>query len=170
MNFTAKSINSVWLLLGGNIGNVARAFESACVYMQAEIGLVLRKSHLYESEPWGFEHENNFINQVVELHTSLAAQEVMRACLHIESLLGRVRTKVEGYESRVIDIDVLYYNSDSIESDIITVPHILLHKRRFALLPLCELIPNYIHPVLHKSNTQLLQSCDDKSVVTIINS
>ena len=125
------------------------------------------QSSLYKSPPSGFEHENNFINQVLIMNTEKDAEEVLQSCLQIEVDLGRKRT-AQGDGARTIDIDVLFINDEVMETENLVLPHPRLHLRKFTLLPLVELIPDFVHPILQKSMQELLVVCEDNSEVSKI--
>ena len=129
----------------------------------------MKVSSCYLSEPWGFEADAWFLNAVVVLETALGPEALMRQLLRIEAELGRVRDpEKRGYASRTADLDLLYYGSQVISTPSLTVPHPRLHERRFTLLPLCEVAPDFVHPLLGLTQTQLLQRCDDTLAVTKI--
>lgn len=161
-------MNNVWLLMGANLGNETELFAHALLQIEEKIGACVKKSSMYNSPPWGFSHANMFYNQAIEIKTELSAEIVLHQCLSIEQALGRTRDAKPGYQARSIDIDILYYNNSIIESHELTIPHKLLHTRRFTLLPLCEIAPLYTHPFLHKTNVQLLAECTDASEVTML--
>jgi 2-amino-4-hydroxy-6-hydroxymethyldihydropteridine diphosphokinase len=162
-----KKENTIFLLLGGNLGEVSLQFEKAKTLLVQKVGPIVLESKLYQSEAWGFTSENVFLNQVIQISTSLSPQEVLKENQHIEKEIGRTRTPdLVGFESRLIDIDILYFNGLKLTSDALTIPHYALHERRFTLLPLAEIAPNYIHPSLNKTNAQLLVDCTDYSTVT----
>lgn len=150
----------VYLLLGGNIGDTKKLFVDAINNIEITIGKVLSLSSLYESEPWGFEHEQNFLNQVIIIETDLLPIDLLNSIQNIEKILGRIRKKSQ-YSERTIDIDILFYGSEIIESERLTIPHLMLHKRRFTLEPLVELTPEFNHPVIKKTLVELLQECPD---------
>ena len=164
-----NSVNTVYLLLGGNLLDVKKTFKMAREKVSSNIGEVSQISKLYQSDSWGFESKNLFLNQVLKLSTGLSPKQLLQTIQDIELELGRIRTaNIEGFESRVIDIDILYYNSESIDTPKLKVPHYALQDRRFTMLPLAEVSPDYIHPVLKKTNKELLINCSDKSIVTAI--
>ena len=129
------------------------------------LGELELQSALYQSPPWGFDHDNLFLNQVLVLETDLVSEEILQACLQIETDLGRERKVQKGYSARLIDIDVLFVNDEVLESEQLILPHPKLHLRKFTLLPLVELMPDFIHPILHKSMQALLNACEDNSEV-----
>lgn len=124
------------------------------------------ESAIYSSPPWGFNASGDFLNQLLIFNTEFGVNEVLAGCLKIEEKLGRVRmTTSEKYTSRIIDIDLLYYNREVLNTATLTVPHPRLHLRQFALIPLVEMEPQMTHPVLLKTHLQLLKDCPDKSTV-----
>ena len=160
---------SVFILLGSNLGERQLLVNQACGMMEERCGKIVAKSRLYESEPWGFKSEHWFLNQVVVLNTEMSPDDLMDTLLSIEKDLGRDRsTPHEGYVSRPMDLDILYWGNDLVvEKQHVIVPHPRLHKRRFTLLPLCDVAPDYVHPILKKTNRQLLEECDDSGIVNI---
>ena len=162
---------SVFVLLGSNLGDRELLVNQACKMMGERCGEISAKSRLYESEPWGFKSEHWFLNQVVRIVTSLSPDALMTELLEIEKELGRDRTTPhEGYVSRPMDLDILYWGRDLVvEKQHVIVPHPRLHKRRFTLLPLCDVAPDYVHPILKKTNLQLLDECQDAGMVRIFN-
>ena len=157
---------SVFVLLGSNLGDRELLVNQACKMMGERCGEIVAKSRLYESEPWGFRAEHWFLNQVVKIETSLSPDALMLDLLAIEKELGRDRTTPhEGYVSRPIDLDILYFGDKIIETQLVTAPHPRLHQRRFTLLPLCDVAPAFVHPTLKKTNLQLLDECQDTGIV-----
>ncbi|MDR1761935.1 MAG: 2-amino-4-hydroxy-6-hydroxymethyldihydropteridine diphosphokinase [Bacteroidales bacterium] len=155
-------IHTVVLLLGANLGNEEAIFARVRSLCKQRIGAISAQSAMYTSKAWGFEHENVFYNQALVIHTQKNAHETLSECLAIETELGRTRTQQNGYEARVIDIDILYFNNEVIETATLHIPHPLLHMRRFALVPLCEIIPDFVHPVLHKTQRELLHTTNNE--------
>jgi 2-amino-4-hydroxy-6-hydroxymethyldihydropteridine diphosphokinase len=129
------------------------------------IGPVLQSSSVYETEPWGFTAKGEFLNLVVKIQTELDPKNLLDKILNIEKLLGRVRKK-KRYSSRVIDIDILLYDDIIFHEPDLKIPHPLMHERKFVLVPICEIAPDLIHPVLKKSFRSLLEICEDTGVVT----
>lgn len=154
------------LLLGGNIGNTLQIFSSVKTDISCLIGKIVDQSSIYESEPWGFEHTNNFYNQIFVCETSLDAHSVLNICLAIEKNFGRERDiSIVGYQARTLDIDILFFDSEMVDDSNLTIPHPKLHERRFTMEPLCEVAPTCIHPRLNKSMSTLRAECTDKSIV-----
>jgi 2-amino-4-hydroxy-6-hydroxymethyldihydropteridine diphosphokinase len=154
----------VFLGVGSNLGNRENNLEQAVARIVEYIGPVLKSSSIYITEPWGFKAEEEFLNIVVKIETNLTPSGILERILMIESLLGRVRDKKQ-YTSRLIDIDILLYEDIIVDEEILKIPHPLLHKRKFVLVPLCEIGSEMIHPVLNKSLAELLESCEDQSEV-----
>jgi len=157
--------NFAVILLGANLGDKKQMFAQVETHIIDNIGNCIKKSSLYSSKAWGFESEDIFYNQVLIVETEYSAHDTLLRCQAIENKCGRIRHEQTGYESRTIDIDILYFNNDIIETDDLTIPHPLLHKRKFALVPLCEVLPEYIHPILLISNKLLLANCEDNGLV-----
>ena len=158
-----------YLLLGADIGDKKAAFAKAKQLIGETVGRIIRESSLYESEAWGFESSTTFLNQVVEVETALPPLELLGSIHIIEAELGRIRLG-SGYKSRLIDIDILFYEALVIDTPELTIPHPHLHLRMFTLAPLRELIPSYIHPILAKTIEDLYLECEDQSLVKIAES
>ena len=159
----------VFVLLGSNLGERQLLVNQACEMIGERCGKIVAKSRVYESEPWGFKSEHWFLNQVVEISTSLSPDDLMKALLAIEKELGRDRSKPhEGYVSRPMDLDILYYGSQVIDTQLVTVPHPRLHQRRFTLLPLCDIAPDFVHPTMNLTNRELLEKCDDSGIIRML--
>jgi 2-amino-4-hydroxy-6-hydroxymethyldihydropteridine diphosphokinase len=129
------------------------------------VGEITQVSSLYETAPWGGIEQSAYLNQVVEVVTDLAPEEVLRIVLDIEHELGRVR--YERWGARHLDIDLLYYGALQMDTARLTVPHPRLHERRFALIPLTEIAPEFVHPIFQKTNTALLAFCTDECEVSL---
>ena len=155
------------ILIGSNQGQRELIISQSIKMLAERCGEVLLVSSLYETEPWGFIAEQNFLNQVVALDTEMNPYDLLRELMMIEKELGRKRHDVEGYESRPIDLDILYYDDIIINDEDLILPHPRLHKRRFALMPLCDIAADFIHPVFKRSNRELLNECEDTSEVKL---
>ncbi|MBE9546337.1 MAG: 2-amino-4-hydroxy-6-hydroxymethyldihydropteridine diphosphokinase [Proteobacteria bacterium] len=149
--------------LGDPVGNCRRAVELISSINEVN---VLQESSLYRTEPVGFSGQDWFINCVIEAGTALSAHSLLEALQQIESSMGRAREARWG--PRTIDLDILFYGRDIVEDDELVIPHPELHKRRFVLAPLCEIVPNFIHPVFGISVKEILDSLEDKSEVEVI--
>lgn len=159
-----NKINSVYLLLGANLGDPVRKFSEAIDLIGQRVGQVRDFSSIYSSPSWGTEElQPDYLNQVIRIETVLDAEIVLFEILQIETELGRVRDKKWG--SRVIDIDILFYNSDIIDKDDLKIPHPLLHERNFVLTPFIELNRDFIHPVFLKPMHLLKKECKDFSEI-----
>lgn len=158
-------MNIVYLLLGANIGNPNKQLKDAKEEIEERIGKITQASKIYESEAWGVENQPVFLNQVIALETDFSANKVLHEILKIELVLGRIRAKRWG--SRVIDIDILYYNNEIIHTEDLQVPHPYIQERNFTLIPLTEISPNHIHPIFKKTNQELLDESKDTLKVNI---
>ncbi len=150
-----------YLSLGSNLGKKQGNLERALQEIKKDVGEVLRISSIYETEAWGIVSQDNFFNIIAEVSTPFFPLDVIKKLLAIESKLGRIRNKK--WESRIIDIDIIFYENYLISTDNLTIPHPFLEKRNFVLEPLNELIPEFIHPRLRKSIRQLTTECTDAS-------
>jgi 2-amino-4-hydroxy-6-hydroxymethyldihydropteridine diphosphokinase len=149
-------------LLGGNLGNVKTSFHKALERINRPEIKVYQVSQVYQSEPWGFDSEDIFYNQAVEVKTTLTAHELLQVVLTVETDLGRVRNNGDGYESRLIDIDILLFGNEIVVSQRLTVPHPRLHERNFALIPLADIAANVIHPKLKLPIATLVEQSTDR--------
>jgi len=154
----------IFIGIGTNLGDREVNLKKAVMLIEEHMGPVKIASSVYETEPWGFQSKNNFLNMVVEAETRLSPSGLLGRALMIESLLGRLR-EGKAYKSRIIDIDILLYNNRIIKKKVLVIPHPLMHERKFVLVPLCEIAGNLIHPVFGKSIRELLEACPDKSKV-----
>lgn len=159
---------NLYLLLGGNLGDRTLYLSQACERIAAQVGPITQSSSLYETAAWGKTDQPAFLNQVLEVQTTLSPEQVLQTINQIEQDLGRIRH--EHWGARVIDIDILFYDELVLQSQRLTIPHPQLHLRRFTLLPLGEIAPHMQHPVLHMQVTQLLQNCSDELPVYLFNS
>ena len=156
-------MNVATLLLGCNIGNCESTFVETLRQLEKNCGKLITQSSLYRTAPWGYSEQNDFLNQVVIIETNLAPHELLTKTIEIEVELGRLRKIVNG--PRTIDIDILFYNDLEVITNDLIIPHPRLHLRKFTLIPLNEIIPDYTHPTLNKTIAQLLTECgDDLSV------
>lgn len=153
-----------FLGIGSNLGEREDNLCIAIGRIGEETGGVEVVSSVYETESWGFETDNLFLNMVAKIETFLEPQALLEALLGIEKSMGRVRNK-EVYSSRIIDIDILFYEDIILNENELKIPHPHLHERRFVLEPLAEIAPDFIHPVLKKSVFNLLDICTDKGLV-----
>ncbi len=150
-----------YLSLGSNLGNKQVNLEVALEIIKKDIGEISRISSIYETEAWGVVDQDNFFNIIAEVKTLFFPLDLITKILAIETRMGRIRDKK--WESRIIDIDIIFYENYLITTDNLTIPHPFLEKRNFVLEPLNELIPEFIHPRLRKSIFQLTAACTDTS-------
>jgi 2-amino-4-hydroxy-6-hydroxymethyldihydropteridine diphosphokinase len=160
-----KSQHQVVLSLGTNQGNRLQNIENCLQLIHREIGTIIKVSKLYETPSWGFESDA-FYNCVLVLHTFSPAKKILNKILKIEKQLGRVRGETLEYQSRIIDIDLITFDEEIIDSEKLKVPHPLMQNRNFVLLPMLDLNLNWIHPVFHKKIVELLEISPDDSVCT----
>lgn len=153
-------MNKTYLLLGSNLGNSKTRLSKAIINIEKKIGNVTRQSDLYSTAAWGNNNQPDFLNQVIIVETSLTAIQTMQTILQIEKKMGRLRTLKNA--PRIIDIDILFFNKEIIQQDQLIVPHPQLQNRRFVLVPLNQLSPNFRHPVLKSTIHQLFIHCPDK--------
>jgi 2-amino-4-hydroxy-6-hydroxymethyldihydropteridine diphosphokinase len=157
-------MKKVFLALGSNLGDREDNLHQAEIRITESVGPVIKTSSIYETEPWGFESDDKFLNMVMCVETDLSPSGLLGRILMIESQLGRVRSETH-YASRNIDIDILFYENEVLNEEALKIPHPLMHERRFVMIPMAEIAPDLIHPVLKKSIKSLLKSCKDHSKV-----
>jgi 2-amino-4-hydroxy-6-hydroxymethyldihydropteridine diphosphokinase len=152
-------MNTAYLLIGGNLGDRAAYLTEAVKQISVVCGRVTSISSLYETAAWGNTNQPTFYNQAICVETTLEPENLLARLLTIEIDMGRVRE--EKYGPRTIDLDILMVNDIVLDSPTLTIPHPQLHNRRFALLPLIEIAPTLLHPVLDKTIQELLLNCPD---------
>ncbi len=163
--FSKKYIN-VFLGLGSNVGDRAANLGAAAGLISRNIGKIAKKSHLYETQPWGNTEQESFLNQVIMINTTLDPRELLDKISKIERELGRERR--EKWGPRSLDIDILFYGKRVIRDKGLEIPHPELHKRAFVLVPLMEIAPDLEHPILKKPVDELYMACDDLSEVVML--
>ena len=156
-------MNNVYLLIGGNMGERMANLAAARARINIDCGRITASSSIYETEAWGYKEQPAFLNQALAIETTLEAEKLMKEILKIEMALGRKREIPLG--PRIIDIDIIYFNDEIINSSNLTIPHPSMADRKFVLTPLVEIAPAFIHPILLKTNQVLLKECGDSSVV-----
>jgi 2-amino-4-hydroxy-6-hydroxymethyldihydropteridine diphosphokinase len=166
-NFTPliSRMHNVVVLLGANTGEILPTFEACLLQLKEKGYKVENSSFIYQSKAWGYESENPYYNQVLIVKTSNHPHQVLEDLLEIEKMLGRTRSGSGVYEDRAIDIDILFYDSLVLNEPRLIIPHPRLHLRNFCLTPLAELLPNFVHPVLHLTISELLSQCPDQAEV-----
>ncbi len=160
-------MNEAYLCLGGNIGDREMALNQALLKIGQQVGKITSTSGIYETEAWGVENQQAYLNQCIKVKTALTGVFLINTLLSIEKELGRERNISHSYEPRTIDIDILFINRDTINEQQLVVPHPRLHLRKFVLIPLHEIAPDYLHPVLNKTIFNLLNECEDNSDVKL---
>lgn len=158
--------NTVFLITGGNIGDRRQNLQRATKLIAERIGTIEKSSGIYETEAWGITDQPAFYNQVHIVKTKLPARKVLDSILKIEEEMGRKRTIKNA--ARVIDIDILFFNDETVNEQNLTIPHPHISDRRFVLLPLNEVAPQMIHPVFKKSIAELLLLTADQLKVTAL--
>jgi len=156
----------VYLSLGSNQGDRIGYIQQATSLLGLTENIsIIRTSAFYETEPWNMTTKTWFVNAVVEVKTSLTPTELLTECQRIEKQLGRTPKETSGYADRTIDIDILFYGKEIINDGNLIIPHKYLHLRAFTLVPLLELIPDFEHPVMHKTISELHNDLDNPEMV-----
>ena len=159
--------HQVILSLGSNQGNRLKNIELCLELIHQEIGTIIKVSHLYETPSWGFESEA-FYNCALVLHTSYSAQKILELVLQVEKKLGRIRKENAGYQSRIIDIDLIAFDDEILDLDHLQIPHPLMQNRKFVLLPFQDLNVGWVHPILKKTIAELIQITPDESICEVV--
>ena len=152
-------MSTAYLLIGGNLGSRKDNLLKATSLITEKCGALTRYSSLYETAAWGITDQPSFLNQALEISTSLNARPLLRKILKIEKEMGRVRKEKLG--PRIIDIDILLFENEIHDLPFLKIPHPEMQNRRFVLTPLAEIDPELMHPVLKKTIAQLLEECPD---------
>ncbi len=153
--------HQVILSLGSNQGNRLENIEHCIDLLHQEVGTVVKVSSLFESDSWGFSSDS-FYNCAVLIHTHKNPQKLLKNILKVEKKLGRVRTESSDYQPRVIDVDMISFDDEIIESETLQIPHKHLQDRLFVLLPMMEVVSDWTHPISQKSISDILKECKDK--------
>jgi len=161
--------HQVVLSLGSNQGNRLENIKHCIASIHREIGTIIKVSRLFETPAWGFESEP-FYNCAVVVHTHKDAHQVLEEVLLLEEALGRIRSNVEGYQARIIDVDVISFDEEIIASEKLKVPHPEMQNRLFVLVPMRDLNLDWRHPILQKYLHELLLLSEDKSNIKVIQS
>lgn len=157
-----NELKKAYISIGSNLGNRLQNLQEAAFLLGAYVGEITAISKVYESASLGFD-SSDFLNACLVLETQLTPLAILEKILSIEKSMGRKRLQEGGYEARIIDIDILYFDTEIIQSDHLVVPHSKLQERKFVLLPLADIAPQKYHPILGKDTRNLIQECKDKS-------
>ena len=155
---------NIIILLGSNLGDRLANLQQAITSI-ASFSTILQQSNIYQTAAWGNTDQADFLNQAIEIQTQQTAENLMHALLAIESQMGRVR--LQKWEPRIIDLDIIFYESEIHTTDFIQIPHPEMQNRAFVLKPLLDLIPNFEHPILKQNITQLWEKCPDQLEVSL---
>jgi len=159
-------MNTVYLSLGSNLGDRFQYIRKAILLLKQQAGNISKVSSFYESEPLGFSSTNRFINVCIELHTVLSGRELLDKTQDIEKEIGRKEKSIgTNYQSRIIDIDIIFYDQECIQRVDLIVPHPLYRERNFVLIPLAEIAPAFNDPTSQESISSILHQSPDSSTL-----
>ncbi|MFM7766236.1 MAG: 2-amino-4-hydroxy-6-hydroxymethyldihydropteridine diphosphokinase [Bacteroidota bacterium] len=147
------------VMLGGNVGDTVCVFESALRSFEMHQNQLVSSSAIYRTKPWGYFNQRDFLNQLLVLDTPLDLAEFHNCCNNLELLHGKNKEFENG--PRSLDIDILFFDDMVLENENLTIPHPRMHQRRFNLVPICEILPDFTHPILEKKMSELLAECTD---------
>ncbi|MCC6721876.1 MAG: 2-amino-4-hydroxy-6-hydroxymethyldihydropteridine diphosphokinase [Bacteroidia bacterium] len=157
-----KSLSLV-LLIGSNVGDSKDYLTKAKIHLEKEFGKLILKSNIFKTQAWGITEQDDFLNQALVYYCNLNPEEILKKIKSIEKKIGRQKRNT--WANREIDIDIIYYGSLIFQSEKLIIPHPLMHLRKFVLIPLSQIIPEFKHPVLNKSVNELLKNCNDNLMV-----
>ena len=160
-------MTNVYLLLGSNEGQPMENLTTSRLLIGIRCGSIIRQSSIYETEAWGIKHQKSFLNQAILVSTDLSPAALLETIKQIENDLGRIETVRWG--PRIIDIDILFYGNETIDEPDLNIPHPFIQDRRFTLVPMAEIAPDLMHPILEKTMVELLTICKDTSEVKLSN-
>lgn len=152
-------MKGIYLILGSNLGDKFLSVQKAANIIRKRLGIIEAESAIYETEPWGYSKQPNFLNKVIKLNTHFPPEELLKQLKSIESELGRMPK--ERWKERLIDIDILYYGEKIVNTENLVIPHPEIANRKFVLIPMNELAPEETHPVNGKTQRQMLEECKD---------
>ncbi len=155
---------NIIILLGSNLGNRLANLKQAIASI-ASFSQILHQSNIYQTAAWGNTNQADFLNQAIEIQTNHTAENLMHALLAIESQMGRVR--LQKWEPRIIDLDIIFYESAIHSNEFIQIPHPEMQNRAFVLKPLLDIIPHFEHPILKQTISQLWEICPDQLEVSL---
>jgi len=151
--------STIYLGIGTNLGDRRANLEQSISRIGEEVGSVLCESMIYQTKAWGVENQPDFLNQVIKVSTQLSPEKTLQVILKIETDMGRIRTRK--WYTRLIDIDLLFYDETIIETPTLIVPHPYIQDRNFVLAPLVGIAPDLMHPILQKTMQVLWEECSD---------
>jgi len=160
-------MNVVFLGLGGNMGNRLENLSKTIEALEKDCGEIIKRSGIYETDAWGSNSKKKYLNQVVQISTILSPENLLEKLLKIEEKLGRKRSE-EQNSDRTVDIDILFFNADIINSKNLQIPHPRLYSRKFVLIPLTEIANDLVHPILKVTMEELLKNCKDTLAVKLV--
>ncbi len=163
-----NQLSKVYISLGSNKGDKFKNLQNAIDCIHLQIGQIKQISKVFKSPAFGFEGDD-FLNTCLILETELKPKKLLKKLLSIENELGRTRTKDKGYQSRTIDLDIIFFEDEVVETKSLKIPHPEMHKRRFVLQPLNNLASQFKHPILEKEVNVMLEECEDKTVLKPVN-
>ena len=152
-------MNSVYLLLGSNMGDSEQMLAATRMRIEKAIGNIKKNSSIYRTAAWGKEDQADFLNQVIIVESKLSAEKILHKIFFIEKEMGRIRTIKNA--ARVIDIDILFFSDEVVNTETLQVPHPQIQNRKFVLVPLAQIAADLVHPILKKSIKDLLHICTD---------
>ena len=156
----------VYLSLGSNKGDRIGYVQQAASLLGSDEGItIVRTSAFYETEPWNMNTKTWFVNAIVEIKTKYSPDELLEICQRVEKQLGREHKSTQDYEDRTIDIDILFYNKDIVNTQNLTIPHKYVHLRAFNLVPMMELNSDFVHPVLNKNIVEMHNDLENPEMV-----
>jgi 2-amino-4-hydroxy-6-hydroxymethyldihydropteridine diphosphokinase len=153
-------MNTTYLLLGGNKGDKEHNLHQAMALLEKTVGTISKRSSIFVTAAWGNTDQPDFFNQAICIETLLSANDLLKQLISIEESLGRVRTDKK-WEERTMDIDILFYNDDIIDTPDLKIPHPYLQERKFVLIPMEQIAPHLLHPQFKKNISTLLTECTD---------
>ncbi len=163
-----KALQTTHIAIGSNKGDKFKNLQNAIDAIFKTVGTIISIGKVYKTEALGFEGDS-FLNTCITVSTNLQAEVLLDHLLAIEKQLGRERSKSNGYESRIIDLDLIFYAENHIQTEKLIVPHPEAHKRQFVLQPLNDIVPKFVHPKLNKTISNLLEECEDQSIAESLN-
>ena len=156
-------MKQIVLSLGSNVGDRKKNIKTSADIIEKSFGVKLTKSPVYDTPPLYYEFQDNFFNCCVCFKAALSVEDVYKKTIAIEKEMGRKREIPQG--PRIIDLDILFVGDEVVADDKLTIPHSGIHLRRFVLLPLCDIVPDFFHPVLGQTIEELLEECPDRSEI-----